>query len=446
MPDTRHPHRTSGRPGPRGTTAEEVVCALILAFFAVQGAVPFIAPNHAPEASGMPTTRFMFYGGIASQLLVYGVIAFLLLRQAGRLIRYLRAMQWTLGIALLAIASTLWSQFPAYTIRRSVPFAVAGLFGLYLAARYPVRRQLAILRLTMLFLATASIALVLAFPRLGLDSSAGHHADWQGVFTQKNACGAVMVLATAVLLADWKPSWPRLASAGLFLGVLFMTGSRSAWLLELAVLLLLAALAAARRVDAPTRILGALAALVGLPAAAFILFKWREPLLASLGRDPTLSGRTLIWQQVWVFITQRPWLGWGYEAFWRGMRGQAFRIDAALNFVVFHAHNGFLELWLNLGLVGLALFALSYLRAWHRLWPYLRAGQVGRILWPILVLSLVLLYNLDENTLLTYNGIFWVLYVAAVANIEFLRDEDRLQHAVAHRQPPRPYATSPALP
>ena len=436
---------TPGRPGPRGTTAEELVCALTLAFFAVQGAIPFIAANHAPEASGLPTTRLMFYGGVASQLVVYGVIAYLLLRQAGRIARHLRAMQWTLGIPLLAIASTFWSQFPAYTVRRSIPFAMAGLFGLYLAARYPVRRQLSILRITMLMLATASAVLVLAFPRLGLDYSAGHHADWQGVFTQKNTCGEIMVLATAVLLSDWKPSWWRIVSLGLFLGVLFMTGSRSAWLLEVAVALLSVALFAARRVDAPTRVVAVLTALAGLPATTLAFFEWRAPLLAWIGRDPTLSGRTLIWQQVWIFITQRPWLGWGYEAFWRGMRGEAFRIDAALNFIVFHAHNGFLEIWLNLGLAGLALFALSYLRAWRHVWPYLRAGEVERVLWPVFVISLVLLYNLDENTLLTYNGIFWVLYVMAVANIELLRDEDRLQHAVARRQQPRSYATSPVL-
>ncbi|HTV04330.1 MAG TPA: O-antigen ligase [Acidobacteriaceae bacterium] len=418
---------------------------MILVFFAVQGSVPFIAPNHAPEASGLPTTRLMFYGGIASQLLIYGAIAYMLLRHAGRLAQHLRAMQWTLPFALLAIASTLWSQFPSYTVRRSLPFALTGVFGLYLSMRYPVRRQLAILRITLLALAIASVIFAVAFPQRGLDYSSGHHSDWQGVFTQKNACGEMMVLATAVLLADWKPTWQRLASAALFLVVLYMSGSRSAWLLEAAVILLRVALSAAKRVDAPTRIISVLVLLFGLPATALAAFDWRAPLLAWLGRDATLSGRTLIWQQVWIFIRHRPWLGWGYEAFWRGMRGQAFRVDAALGFVVFHAHNGFLEIWLNLGLIGLALFALSYARAWRRLWPTLRAGRVEHVLWPVIVLSLVLLYNLDENALLTYNGIFWVLYVTAVANVEFLRVEEQLCAEAALFEHWRTYAPSPVL-
>ena len=80
-----------------------------------------------------------------------------------------------------------------------------------------------------------------------------------------------------------------------------------------------------------------------------------------------------IWKQVWRFILQRPILGWGYAAFWRGIEGQSFEVVAAMRFIVFHAHNGFLEIWLELGILGLALFTLSYLRAWRKLWPLLRS-------------------------------------------------------------------------
>lgn len=410
-------------------TAEELCCAAILAFFAVQGAVPFIAPNQALESTGAAATGLIFYGGVGSQLMVYGSIAFLLLRRAVRVARWLPAMQWTLALAALAVFSTLWSQFPLYTIRRSLPFALAGVFGLYLAMRFPVRRQVEILRVTMLVLAAATVVMALAFPKLGLDASAGHHADWQGVFTQKNACGRMMVLATAVLLADWHLSLRRIASAALFLLVMWMSGSRSAWLVEGVMLALWAGLVLAKRLDGQGRVMAALAAFGLLPVAMLTAYFSFPALLAWMGRDATLSGRTLIWKQVWIFILRRPWLGWGYDAFWRGIHGEAFRVVAAVHFMVFHAHNGFLEIWLELGAAGLTLFALSYLRAWRRLWSYLRAGEVDRVMWMVFVLALILLYDLDENTLLIYNGLFWVLYVAALANVEFLAVEDELHGA-----------------
>ncbi|MGC2160386.1 MAG: O-antigen ligase family protein [Silvibacterium sp.] len=410
-------------------TAEELCCAAILAFFAVQGAVPFIAPNQALEATGLPATGLMFYGGVGSQLAVYGAIAYLLLRQAGRVTRLLRAMQWTLPLAALAVASTLWSQFPLYTMRRSLPFALAGVFGLYLAMRFSVRRQLGILRVTMVALAVGTVVMALAFPRLGLDASAGHHVDWQGVFTQKNACGRMMVLATAVLLADWKTTWRRVASAALFALVMFMSGSRSAWLVEGALLALWAALLALERLDRKSRMIAAAGAFGMLPVAAGAGYFLFPKLLEWMGRDATLSGRTLIWKQVWIFILRRPWLGWGYDGFWHGIHGEAFRVVATVHFMVFHAHNGFLELWLELGAAGLMLFVLSYLRAWRRVWTALLAGEVRRVLWMVFVLALIVFYDLDENSLLIYNGLFWTLYVAAVANIEFLVIEDALDEA-----------------
>ncbi len=113
--------------------------------------------------------------------------------------------------------------------------------------------------------------------------------------------------------------------------------------------------------------------------------------------------------------------------------------------MVFHAHNGFLEIWLDLGAVGLALFAMSYLRAWRRLWPVLRRGEVDRGMWMVFVLALILLYDLDENTLLIYNGLFWVLYVAALANVEFLAVEDSLAEVETRFAERGAYAASAAV-
>jgi exopolysaccharide production protein ExoQ len=79
-----------------------------------------------------------------------------------------------------------------------------------------------------------------------------------------------------------------------------------------------------------------------------------------------------------------------------------------------------------LGLPGLVLFTLSYLRAWRKLWPLLRPGDIRRGSWMALVLLLIFVYNLDENTLLTFNGLSWVLYVSVLANIELIAAENRL--------------------
>jgi exopolysaccharide production protein ExoQ len=424
------------RPAPLGSRPffavpiEDLACVALFTFFAMQGSIPGIAPSSALEITGSAPTGLTTVGGIVAQAMANALILLLIVRRPRMVLRHIAIVPWAALLAVLAIASAAWSLDPLLTLRRSIPFAFAALFGLWFAARFPAPRQLAILRLAMLLLAIATIAIVVLVPSIGLDHTPGHSADWQGVFTQKNACGRMMVLATAVILFGARITASRFASLLLFLFVLAMSGSRGAWMIGAAVFFVWLVLRAAPRIGARLRLVVAVAAplLAALLAAATMLLLSRILLL--LGRDATLSGRTDIWSQVVRFIRQRPLFGYGYDAFWRGMTGPSLQIDAAVHFIVEHAHNGLLEICLELGVAGLALFLISWLLAWCRLLPFWLRGDLAPIAFPLAVLVLIALYDLDENTLLIYNGLFWPLYVAALASIEFNARDRR------HAQPP----------
>ncbi len=397
---------------------EEAACVLALMFFAVQGAVPGIAPDQALAANVAAATPLMRLGGMAAQALVYGAIAALLLRWHRRLLAALPGMQFALLLALWVVASVAWSIDPMLTLRRGVEFALAGGFGLYLAVRYSAQKQLRIFWVALVLLAAASVAVALALPAMGLDRSAGHLHDWKGVFTQKNACGRMMVIATAVVLAMRRRGALAAASAALFLLVLGMSGSRGAWALEAVLVAGSALFALLRGAERRTRAAVLLAAVAAGTASLAALYVERARLMEALGRNATLSGRTEIWQAVWPFVMQRPWMGWGYAAFWRGWTGPSFDVSAAVHFLVMHAHNGYLDLWLQTGFVGLVLFALAYGRAWLCAGQWLARGQMEDLLWPVSLLAVIGLYGLDENTVLIPNGIFWVVLVMAMVQLE----------------------------
>lgn len=410
---------------------EDLACAALFAFFAMQGSIPGIAPAQALEMTASTPSGLNTVGGILSQVFSNAVILLLLLRRPRLVQGRIAAVPWLALLAVLAIASSLWSLDPLLTLRRSIPFAIAGLFGVYFAARFPQRRQLAILRLALLVLAFATVVFALFLPDIGLDHSPGHAADWQGVFTQKNACGRIMVLATAVILFSECISAGRLASLALFVFVLIMSGSRGAWIIEAALILFWLLIRVARRSGPRVRTLLAVpapAAALSLAAVAMFVYPRLAPLF---GRDPTLSGRTAIWAQVLRSITRRPFLGYGYEAFWRGMQGPSLQISSSVHFVVVHAHNGFLEITLELGTAGLLLFALAGLRTLRQLWPLWIGGPIDRIAFPLAVLFLIALYDLDENTLLLYNGLFWILTVAAMVTIDTVFRDRRHTGALA---------------
>ncbi len=398
----------------------ELAVVLALMFFGVAGAIPGIAPNQANEMTGASATGLQTAAGIGSQILIDGMIALLLLRRhnlfqatRARLIFPLLMPCWT-------AASIFWSDDPVLTARRAVPFVLAAIFGVFLALRYEQRRFLFLLQTAFAVLACWSAVLALGFPAIGLDASTGHGGDWQGVFTQKNACGRAMVFALAAVLASGRLSFARGALLLLFTAELALSGSRGAWVLGLVLLAVLLSFRLSCRFDKRTRtalLAGGAVGTVGFAALAQAVFATVAPML---GRDATLTGRTAIWHEVWIAILHRPLLGYGFSAFWRGAQGASWSVVVALKFVLFHAHNGFLEIWLELGAAGLCFFALGFTRAALLLWPEVRAGRYAEAAWPVSTLLLILLYDFDENTLLSFNGLFWVLYTVAVARAEVL--------------------------
>ncbi|MBW4025883.1 MAG: O-antigen ligase family protein [Acidobacteria bacterium] len=417
---------------------EDVLCVLLLAFFAMAGSIPGIAPNQASGMTNTPATGFMAAAGILSQLVVNAIILGLLLFNARKMLLWNRALQWNLAIILAALSSVAWSADPLLTLRRAIPFALAALFGLYFAVRFVPRRQLQILWFTFVLLAIASAVAALAFPSVGLDASTGYTHDWQGVFTQKNACGRVMVLASVVVFSIRAHRGLRAFSLLLFTGVLLMSGSRGAWVIELSLFALWLGFLITARLRKQERAFVFAAVAIALVLCAFLVVSFLPELALLLGRDPTLSGRIAIWHHVWRAILRHPLLGYGLSAFWQGLHGATHSVIFALHFVLFHAHNGFLEIWLELGALGLLLFIFSYLRACRKVLPHLLGRDSRSVLWMGLFLFLIAVYNIGENTFLTSNGIFWVLYVAVLADIELLapeRPENVLAFPGAARSP-----------
>ena len=84
-------------------------------------------------------------------------------------------------------------------------------------------------------------------------------------------------------------------------------------------------------------------------------------MLQLLHRDEGLTGRLNLWNAVLLAISKRLWLGYGFNAFWQGMKGESGYVLTAVGWAPKYAHNGFLDLVLDLGLLGLLVFAIGYL-------------------------------------------------------------------------------------
>jgi O-antigen ligase len=336
---------------------------------------------------------------------------------------------------MFALVSTLWSSDPGFTLRRSLVLIATTIFGIYFGSRYELPRQVRLLAWTFLILAVLSAACALLLPQYGIDKQL-HQGDWQGILGQKNLLGKAMAVAILVL---WSakgvlPRVVRIAGLSLCAVLMLMSGSMTP-LLVAAIVLLLASGHRALRTSLATLIPLALLLLAAGAGALFLAAGNRSLLLASLGRDVTLTRRTQIWSAVWTAISSHIAFGYGFSGFWEGIYGESSRVVATLGFVPRHAHNGFLDLWLELGIAGLFLFVAGYLPAVGNAVKLVRITQNRLATWPLQYLAFLLLYDMVEGPILRQNNLYWALYAAIVVSSA---QAARCMHLLEHlEQQPR---------
>lgn len=347
------------------------------------------------------------------QQVVYLTSLFLLIaRQKTSLRTLIRdPLIWTLPV--MALMSFLWSDFPANSRRRAITTMQTSYFGLYVASRFTIKQQLQMLGWAFGIVTVFSLLFSLAFPGTAIEAGA-NAGSWRGPFAQKNLLARFMVLSTIIflLLGLDNPKYPKVTWGlfGLSLLMILLTGSKTALLLTLTLLILTPLYKLLRNKDTliiPMLVLGVL---ISGTLVIYVAENWVD-LLAALGRDPTLSGRTDLWELAGELIAKRYWLGYGYQGFWLD-GGGAVIIWKAEGYKPPHAHNGFVNTALDLGVVGLFLFVLTMLATYLRSVVWLRRNLQAADLFPIFYVTFFFLYNHTESTIIEPNSIFWALLVS----------------------------------
>jgi len=365
------------------------------------------------DMSGNPVDPYEGDGLTRGLLLAgYSLVLFLLLRTPKRSLRaFLQSP--ALGLLLLWTGFSLaWTTTPEVTLRKVAAVFLTSLYGVYLALRFTPWKFLRLLGYTLLALLGASLLLIFLLPEWGV-MGYPHEGAWRGIFVHKNMLGRFASFGILVFLAllvsgerEERPLW----LGGLFLSSILLLGSRSAtsWILAVVVFMLALGL----RLATSYRGLWPLF-LFALPVAggsAMALASSYETILESLGRDVTLTGRVPLWLTLIPFIQERPWTGYGLGGFWLGWKGPSAYVWSQVGWNPPHGHNGYLDLWLDLGLVGFLLglwILLSLLLQGVR--QYLREGFSGMTLFLAGLGVFLAVYNLTESNFLRANNFYWLL-------------------------------------
>ena len=386
-----------------------VVLALMLQAGAVLPAVRAYATGDPLRSD--PVQQLVWAG------LYLALLPFVLLR-GHRVLSLMRHNGALTVLVLIAVLSIAWSIDPDLTLRRTGAVLVTTLFGVYLAARFGARRSIGLLAVATGAVVWLSLVAVVVVPELSI-GSAYHPTAWKGVFLHKNMLGRACLLAFIALLfvapRTKIASWMRWVS---FVPVvLCLAFSQSATsIIVAASALLLTAIAHAFRGRAPLLVSLLLLSVVAVGALGVGVLLHADAALAMIERDATLTGRTNLWSAILDALAQRPWAGHGYSAFWGESPEGAATIAPIAGWEPPHAHNGFLQMGVDLGLVGLVMFALLIAAALRRALLLVRRTRTAAGIWPFVLISAFLLQNLTDAVVM-HNSALWAAFVMAAAHL-----------------------------
>jgi O-antigen ligase len=358
-------------------------------------------------ADGDPRTQLFL-------AVLYLAVAAVALIESRSTIWTIRRTPAILALLLLAIASSLWAEAPDHVFRRGVALAGTCLFGIVLAARFTMLDQLRLLRWALRLAAALSVAIIILGHGV-LMSTGGVSA--RGVFNHKNRLGAAMALA---LLIEWYiPEQTRFLkiirtlSLSLFAAlVLYSNSMTSVVTVAVTFLIVWAFRAIYRRYKLLVPVLFPLLLVAGLLLGATGVSV--GSLTGSMGRSSDLTGRTELWGSIAAMILERPILGYGFSGFWEGASSEASVVENNIGWSPSYSHNGYLEITLSLGFVGLLLFLWILRTGLRRALLYAQNPQSITDLWPLAFLVFFTIHNLAECSILWQNCLEWSLCVTTI--------------------------------
>ena len=375
-------------------------------------------------------------GTLLDQVVFTGLLAAgltVLLLRARRTGPCLRANGPLLVFFLFCAVSVVWSDFPFVAFKRWTK-AVGNLVMILvvLTEANPAAAMRRVLARSGFLLIPLSVLLIKYYPELGR-----HYSLWTGgvyytgVAVSKNGLGIVcLVFGLAslwrFLQALQSPERPRMRGPLIAHGTILAMTLWLFWLADAAAPLACFLVGSALMVLASRRrrflmtppVVHILAAGIVSVCLFGLFFDSDGSLVQTMGRDTTLTGRTQLWDDL-LRMPVDPWLGTGFESFWLGER-----VKWLWERHWWHpnqAHNGYLEVFLNLGWVGVGLLGVVIVWGYRNAVAAIsRDRELGGLRFAFLMAALLL--NLTEATFKVMHPV-WIIFMLAVSVVPSLRAE-----------------------
>ena len=314
------------------------------------------------------------------------------------------------------IASIGWSIDPGISTTRVMHLVGTSIIAIYLGFMVPLSTTLTVSAWVLGVILMCSVGAVFALPALGIESYEGSQV-WRGILTSKNTLGFWAGIGVLLYISQWSRA---------------QTGSGRVLCLFMTLLSLLCLYSSKSATSLLAMVVGGAVALYFYIAFRFKLGFVRMVVMAMLftglvvvavlnintaelvGRSGDLTGRGEVWAQTWNLIWQKPLTGYGYGSIWNPNDATIWVQQKLTDFtwVVFHAHNGFLQVASE---IGLPLALLAVLMVVQQLIEIFYCQYQRQQLGVLFVLGFVIAYlvsNYSEARFLVNRELYWIFFLA----------------------------------
>ncbi|MEK6890323.1 MAG: O-antigen ligase family protein [Nanoarchaeota archaeon] len=339
-----------------------------------------------------------------------------------------RAIKITLDNKLLIFLSILiaisftWSHNPAITIQRIFAFFGTLIFCIYFSLRYDKKEQISLLTYALSAILLVSILIALILPSYGISEE--NNGAWQGAFNQKNALGRMMVLSLITFLfylSERKKLMAKILVIILMLfsiSLVYLSQSKTAILTTGIIAFIIIFTRILQKSNKITSAFFIILIGIIIILSGITIINYGKDILNEIGKETTLTGRTELWSYSLDNIMKHPIIGYGYASFWiKDKNSPSEKAEYILGWDPPHAHNGFIDLTLELGIIGLIIITIQLIVIGVKSSKLALKSKEFVNLWPLTLTAFLLLYNLTESSLIRSNSIFLVIYISLLYNL-----------------------------
>lgn len=336
--------------------------------------------------------------GFAPTLLI-GFVLWALITAAWAFDRWLSVTGWLEMVSYAFVAVAIAQVRDTMQIVRALGDAMRGLLGLSIALEVLV-----------------GILLDTSFPQLHLAGNIAFGGPIQGLFGSRNLLAFMAMIAIVTFFVEWRmrsvTGGLALASTALAGVAAVLTKSPTAFVLACVLAVTLVVLLLVRRVGPRRRLDVHRALAVVVIVLGVVAYLFRGVISDAINAATAFGNRAALWTEVLRWVERRTIQGWGWYGNWGGDPFPFRTIDFLLGKAHDSALNAYLDVFLQLGAVGLALFGGMAALSFARGWVMASERRSSVYMWLPLMLAVILVTSLAES--FTLEGPGWLLLVLCV--------------------------------